>query len=201
MWEVLCGTLEEVRDLRLEDLGRERSHKRRDPAVGAGDHDRLSGTQLFRAAFAARRDPWRLAMVNVECDFAIPGEPRETDVALVAWAEGLTAIIHGDPAAGEVFGPGDGTFGDHSLGRLLRPQPLEGLVPPPWPAHFQVPGDVLGADEAMFLVPELVTIGADRYEAGFDAAAGVLTSWTALVDDEVATRFRLGAADRLWSSG
>ena len=198
MWEVLCGTLEVVRDLQLEDLGRKRFHARRDPDFRPEGHVELSGRQLFRVAFAVRRVPWRLAMIEVETDHAIPGMPREDDVALVAWVDGLTTIVRGAPPFAELLGPDDGTRGDNSLGSLLQPEPLGVVVPPPWAPHFAVAGRTLETDEAMVAVPGLVTIGSDRYEAEFDADLGILTSWAAYVDDDVATRFRLHAVPPLW---
>jgi hypothetical protein len=200
MWEVLCGSLEVVRDLQLEDLGRKRFHARRNPDVRSEGCVGLSGRQLFRVAFAVRRAPWRLAMIEVETDYAIPGMPSEDDVVLVAWVEGLTTIIRGDPAATEVLGSDVGTFGDQQIGRLLQPEPLEDLVPPPWPAHFEIAGPTLDADEAMFLVPGLITLAADRYEAEYDRNIGILTCWTAYIDGKVATRFRVKAVGPLWLS-
>jgi hypothetical protein len=81
MWEVLCGTLEVVRDLELEDLGRERFHTRRNPDYSTEGYVRVSGSQLFRVAFAVRRVPWRLAMIEVEADDAIADMPKDNDVA------------------------------------------------------------------------------------------------------------------------
>ncbi len=198
MWEVLCGTLELVRDLGLEDLGRKRFHLRNNPDFKAEGFADLSGRQLFRDAFAALRDPWRLAMIDVETDYAIPDMPRESDIALVAWAEGLTALIRGRPAKGEILGPADATFGDKSLRRLLHPEPLGAVVPPPWAEHLEIAGADLETHDAMFAVPELITIGADGYEGEFDGDLGILTSWTAYIDDRVATRFRLDAYGPLW---
>lgn len=198
MWEVLCGTLEVVRDLRLEDLGRERFHRRRNPEFEPGRYVELSGRQLFRVAFAARRVPWRLAMIKVEADYAISGMPRDDDVALVAWVGGLTAVIQGDPPVAELLGPDDGTFGDHSLGRLLQPEPLERVAPRPWARRLAFGGGTLETDEAMFAVPELITIGCDRYAGEFDRSLGILTSWAAYIDDGVATRFRVKAVAPTW---
>jgi len=200
VWEVLCGTLEVVRDLELEDLGRKRFHTRRNPDFSPEGYVKLSGRQLFRVAFAVRRVPWRLAMIEVETDHAIPGMPRGDDVALVAWVEGLTTIVRGDPPVAELLGPDDGTRGDDSLGRLLQPQPLEVVVHPPWARHFEIAGSTLETDEAMFAVPGLITIGSDRYEAEFDVDLGILTSWVAYIDDGVATRFRVKAIPPLWLS-
>ncbi len=200
MWEVLCGTLEVVRDLELEDLGRTRFHTRRTPDFSPEGNVKLSGRQLFRVAFAVRRVPWRLAMIEVETDYAIPGMPSEDDVALVAWVEGLTTIIREDPPIAELLGPDDGTRGDNSLGRLLQPEPLEVAVHPPWARQFEIAGSTLETDEAMFAVPGLMTIGSDRYEAEFDEDLGILTSWAAYIDDGVATRFRVKAVSPLWLS-
>lgn len=200
MWEVLCGTLEVVRDLKLEDLGRKRFHTRRNPDFSPEGYVELSGRQLFRVAFAVRRVPWRLAMIEVETDYAISDMPREDDVAIVAWVEGLTTIIRGDPSVAELLGPDDGTRGDNSLGSLLQPAPLKAVVHPPWAEQFAIAGSTLETDEAMFAVPGLVTIGSDRYEAEFDADLGILTSWAAYVDDGVATRFRVHAVPPLWLS-
>lgn len=200
MWEVLSGTFEVVRDLELEDLGRKRFHARRNPDFGPEGYVKLSGRQLFRVAFAVRRVPWRLAMIEVETDYAIPGMPREDDVALVAWVEGLTTIIRGDPPIAELLGPDDGTRGDNSLDRLLQPEPLEVVVQPPWTGHLEIAGSTLETDEAMFAVPGLITIGSDHYEAEFDRDLGILTSWAAYIDDGVATRFRVKAVSPLWLS-
>lgn len=106
----------------------------------------------------------------------------------------------GDPPAAELLGPDDGTRGDNSLGRLLEPEPLEVVVHPPWDRHFEFAGSTLETDEAMSAVPELITIGSDRYEAEFDGDLGILTSWAAYVDDEVATRFRVKAVSPPWQS-
>lgn len=200
MWEVLSGTLEVVRDLKLENLGRRRFHGRRNPDFKPVGSVELSGRQLFRVAFAARRAPRRLAMIEVETDFAVPGMPREDDVALVAWVAGLTTIIRGGPPVAELLGPDDGTRGDNSLGRLLEPEPLEVVVHPPWARHLEIAGSTLETGEAMFAVPELITIGSDRYEAEFDGDLGILTSWAAYIDDDVATRFRVKAVSPLWLS-
>jgi hypothetical protein len=40
----------------------------------------------------------------------------------------------------------------------------------------------------------------DRYEAEFDGDLGILTTWTAYIDDGVATRFRVKAVSPLWLS-
>ena len=200
MWEVLCGTLEVVRDLELEDLGRERFHTKRNPDFSPEDYVTLSGRQLFRVAFAVRRVPWRLAMIEIETDYAIPNMPREDDVALVAWVEGLTTIIRGDPPVAELLGPEDGTRGDNSLGRLLQPEPLEVVVHPPWTRQFEIAGHTLETDDAMFAVPGLITIGSDRYKAEFDENLGILTAWDAYIDDGVATHFGVQAVSPLWVS-
>ncbi len=122
-----------MRDVELEDLDRKRFPGRRNPDFDPVSYVNLSGRQLFRVAFAIRRVPWRLAIVEVETDFAIPGMPREDDVALVAWVGGLTTIIREDPPSAEVLGPDDGTRGDNSPGRLLQPEPLEAVAPRPGP--------------------------------------------------------------------
>lgn len=82
MWDVLSGTLEVVRDLKLEDLGRKRFHVRRNPSFSPQGYVEISGRQLFRVAFAARRIPWRLAVIKVQTDYAIPDAPRDDDVAI-----------------------------------------------------------------------------------------------------------------------
>ena len=200
MWDVLSGTLEVVRDLKLEDLGRKRFHVRRNPSFSPQGYVEISGRQLFRVAFAARRIPWRLAVIKVQTDYAIPDAPRDDDVAMIAWVAGLTTVVRGDPPVAESLGPDDGTVGDNSLGRLLQPEPLDAVVPPPWARHFEIGGTALETDAAMFAVPELITLGSDRYEAEFDGDLAILTSWTAYIDGGVATRFAVKAVSPLWSS-
>ena len=200
MWEVLCGTLEVVRDLELEDLGRERFHTRRNPDHSTEGYVRVSGGQLFRVALAVRRVPWRLAMIEVEADDAVADMPNDNVVALVAWVEGRTTIVRGDPPVAELLGPDDGTRGDNSLGRLLQPEPLKVVVDPPWARHFQIAGSTLETDDAMFAVPGLISIGSERYEAEFDHELGILTSSVAYIDNDVATRFRVKAVSPIWLS-
>ena len=76
--------------------------------------------------------------------------------------------------------------GDLGAHRLLFPNPLSQLVPAPWPAQFTVAGDLL--TDNMRLLPELVSLGVDHFDATYDADLHLLTSWTAVINGEPAAR-------------
>lgn len=191
MWDVLTGTLEEIRDETLLDAGRDLYGRRGSPDLGLWKPPASSPSKTTgRVAFVAQREPWRLAVVDV-------GD--SDDPLAVLWQGGVTSLIRGDPAQAEVLGP-QMSHGDWSLSRLLLPQVLEELIPTPWPDHLVVPGRVLEAsceEEGFLGAPEIV-LGAERYEAEFDNVLGIFTSWSAYINQGKALQFRLCAYLPLW---
>jgi hypothetical protein len=176
-WQVLTGVIEWWSDEGLRDIGRLRYHRSRQ-SVRERDGVPRGTVDTSRAAFVAKRSPWRIAQVAL-------GLPNETSPDVVAWADEATAVLTGSPASQHLVPPNE-SWGDHGLRRMLNPTPLETLVAKPWPATFRVEGHLLERD--MSLLPELVSLATDYYEATYDAELDVLTSWTSFIDGESAHR-------------
>lgn len=136
----------------------------------------------MRALFVARREPWRLSELSLE--------RREDDVvpAVAAWADAATAVLIGHPARQQVVGPRQ-SWGTLGAKHLLVPDVLAKVVQQPWPERFELDGRALEQD--LELVPELVTLGCDRYVAAYDGQVGVITDWTAFIGGAVAQRIQL----------
>lgn len=183
-WTVVAGIIEWWADEGLRDIGRGRfAAARGRSAVGEATP---AGTDVDAAAraFVAGREPWRLSQIALTA-------PEGDDVAaVVAWAGDATAVLAGDPPAQRVVGPNE-SWGDLGLRALLEPAALEELVPPPWAERFAVPAELVERDLA--LLPQLVSLGADRYDVAYDGDLGVVRSWAAVIDGAVAQRILLRA--------
>lgn len=180
-WSVLTGVVEWLADEGLRDLGRRRFHERQ--GRHRSDRDLLPRATIDQetAAFIARRTPWRLALLAT--DTTTPSRPE-----VVAWADDATVVLNGRPASGRVLTPKE-SWGDMGARRLLCPDPLEQLIPRPWSPQFSLAGEVLEADTSV--LPEFVTLASDHYEITDDPDLDVLTSWTAIIDGEMAARQQL----------
>ena len=192
-WEVLTGVVEWWADEGLRDVGRGRFHAARVPpqiVVKPGDDERLSGDatvretpiHLARAVFAARRVPWRLTQISL-------GSPEDDPGPVVAsWADDATAVLKGSPAGQHWVEP-NVTWGDLGLRRMLEPAALATLVARPWRARFRVAGHLVEGD--ISVVPEFVSLASDHYDVTHDGRLDILTSWTAVIDGQVAQRISL----------
>lgn len=179
-WQLLAGQFEWWADEALRNLGRRRYYAARGRVVAEEERGPALAMEVRPVAFVAQRSPWRLARIALQ--------PQPDEAAIVAWADDATAVLAGSPATLRVLGPNE-TWGDLGLRRMLDPERLEALVPQPWSATFRVDGALVDGD--LSVVPELVSLSADHYEAAYDAALGVLTRWTAVIDGEVAARHEL----------
>ncbi len=179
-WQALTGVFEWRVDEGLRDVGRRRFHEAggRPDLVRRGAVQRKALLLAVRWVFVARRHPWRLAVVNLRDQDT--GSP-----AVTAWADDVTAVLKGVPAAQHVVGPNQ-SWGNLGLRRMLEPESLTTFVPPPWPPSFRIRGDLLEDDSSA--APEFTSLAVDHYEAGFDPALGVVTAWTAFIDGAVALR-------------
>ena len=175
-WRALTGVCEWWSDENIRDVGRARFHQERGSTVSSA-HTPLGTIDCSRVAFAAQRDPWRLAQVHVG------GHDGRT--AVVAWADEASAVLGGSPSDVRVIGPNE-SYGDLGLRRMLHPKPLEALVPKPWSPQLRIEGRLLEDD--MFALPEFVSLAADFYEVAYDAGLEVLTAWTAYIDGAAANR-------------
>jgi hypothetical protein len=77
---------------------------------------------------------------------------------------------------------------------MADPSPLAAIIDLPSTGRFRVPGPPVEAD--LFLVPGLVTLSADYYEAERHEELGVLTSRKAIIRGVVAAEMTL---DPTWS--
>lgn len=185
-WTALTGVVECWSDEGLRELGRRRFQERRGRPLTGGALLPRGSIEQHTAAFVARRNPWRLALVTI----AATGS--EADV--VAWADDATVVLHGDPASGRVLTQNE-SWGDLGARRLLCPDPLEQFIARPWPLRFNLDGNTVEAN--MGVLPEFVTMATDHYEITYNAELDVLTSWTAFIDDEVAARQELRQVTRV----
>jgi hypothetical protein len=175
LWHVLTGVCEWWADEGIRDVGRARFHQARRPELSSGKGT-PRGTTDCRVAFVVRRDPFRLAQVDLAGRDACP---------LVAWADNATVVLDGSPAKARVIGP-KGSYGDLGLRRMLHPAPLETIVPKPWPSQLHIEGHLIEADMSVRVPP--VSLGADFYEVTYDEDRDVLTAWTAYIDGAAACR-------------
>ena len=179
-WQVLAGQFEWWADEARRDLGRRRYHAARGRVFAEEEPGETLAVDTRRVAFIVQRSPWRLGQIALGPEF--------NEAAIVAWADDATAVLAGSPATLRVLGPNE-TWGDLGLRRMLEPARLEAHVPRPWAATFRVDGALVDGD--LSAVPELVSLSTDHYEAAYDAALGVLTQWTAVIDGEVVARHEL----------
>jgi hypothetical protein len=180
-WQILSGVVDWWAEEGLREVGR----GRRAPKAGTSPHARriARGTlSVARAAFIAQREPWRLT------ELTMLDVLESTAPAIVSWADAATAVLRGNPAEQHVVAPNE-SWGDLGVGIMLKPDALHQLVPAPWPERFAVDGPLLEQDPT--LLPELLSWSTDRYEVQFDPNREILTSWTAVIDNEVAQRITL----------
>lgn len=122
-----------------------------------------------RWAFAAAGGPpLRLSVVSLLSD--------PSSALMCSWAGEISTVVSGDPPAPRILGERE-EVGKLGLAGMLAPSPLCALIPEPWPHNFNVDGSLVAADPLK--VPDLQCKGAERYIASYDAAADVITSWTA----------------------
>jgi hypothetical protein len=176
LWHVLTGVCEWWADEGIRDVGRARFHQARRPELSSAKGTPLDTISCRRVVFVARRDPWRLAQVDVAGRDAC---------RLVAWADNATAVLDGSPAKAQVLGR-KVSYGDLGLRRMLHPAPLEAIVPKPWSSQLCIEGQLLERD--MSVLPEFVSLGADFYEVAYDEDLDVLTAWTAYIEGAAASR-------------
>jgi hypothetical protein len=177
-WQVLAGVVELWADEGLCEVGRQRGHQARDKRLRSREilPGRIKST---RAAFVARRTPWRMAQLSLD-------EPEsELSVAVAAWADDATAVLRGNPAMHYAMGPNQ-TWGDSGLRSMLEPSTMEEVVSTPWSARFRLDGGLL--EQSTHLVPELVVLGADHYDVIYDRELRLITRWEAIIDDHSARR-------------
>jgi hypothetical protein len=178
-WCVLTGLCEWWADEGIRDIGRARFHRARG-AQGSGAPRPPGTVDRSRVAFVARRDPWRLAQLQIG--------PSAAGPTVVAWADEATVLLSGSPAEARILGPRQ-SYGDLALRRMLHPAPLETLVPRPWSSRLRIDGELLERDHSV--LPELLSLAADFYRSTYDADLDVLTGWTAYIDGEAANRILL----------
>jgi hypothetical protein len=180
-WQILSGVVDWWAEEGLREVGR----SWRALEAGRSPHaQRIArGTlSIARAAFIAQREPWRLTEVT------LLEVPESTAPVIASWADEATAVLRGEPAE-QHFVAANESWGDLCVGVMLKPDALRQLVPEPWPERFVVDGPLLERDPT--LLPELLCWSTDRYEVEFDPSREILTSWTAIIDDEVAQRITL----------
>ena len=184
-WTVVAGIIEWWADEGLRDVGRRRFAAARGKRTAAEATPAGTDVDAATRAFVARREPWRLSQIELTAP-----EGDDVAAAVVAWAGDATAVLAGDPPAQRVVGPNE-SWGDLGLRVLLEPAALEELVPLPWAERFAVPAGLLERD--LTLLPQLVSLGTDRYDVVYDGDLGVVTSWAAVIDGAVAQRISLRA--------
>jgi hypothetical protein len=176
-WEVLTGVVEWWADEGLRDVGRRRFRE-----VGGNPSSRaaisLGTIDRVRAAFIARRSPWRLS--EVALDYA-----DEMTPAIASWADHATAVLNGSPVQQHVVGPHE-SWGDFGVRQMLCPAALEAIVPMPWPGQFQIPGGAIGPD--ISTLAALVSLGTSYYDVRFDSDLEIISAWTAVIDGDAAQR-------------
>ena len=131
--------------------------------------------------FVAFASPWRAAMVSLD------GRTGNDLPAIVAWADGAATALKGSPAE---LASTDGSWGDLGLRRMLDPwwirtlSDLEG-------GTVVVESECHG--QLVDVAPEMVSLGAVRYEADYDDDKNVILEWRALIDGRVAQRTTLSS--------
>jgi hypothetical protein len=116
-------------------------------------------TVVERKLFSFIASPWRFAYVNMIVD---------EDHPVGACADDLT------PESRDHLG----------IRAMLDPSSLSTIIDLPSAGRFRVPGPPV--EEVLFLVPGLVTLSADHYEAERHEELGILTSWRAVIRGVVA---------------
>jgi len=160
-WSALSGVFTVRLDESLCEIGRTIYHGG-EPAEGLGGEGL---TVVTRFLLLVATTPWRLAWVNLlDGDDYIPAG----------------ASIDQPTSNGEDF---------LEVRPLLDPSPLKQLVDLPAAGRFRVPGPPV--EEDLFLVPGLVALSADYYEAERDEELGILTSWRAVIRGAVAKEMTL----------
>ena len=185
-WQALTGVVEWWADEGLRDIGRMRFHRDKGHNLRDGPPEPRGTIALERHAFVARRSPWRLAQVSLEEDY--PYGHEETSCPVVAWADDAVVALRGQPATQVQLRPNE-TLGDNGLRSMLEPEPLEEVLPRPWPTEIQLGGNVLEPD--LVILPAFISLGADHYEATYEPDLDVLTSWNAYMDGGLAQRIAL----------
>jgi hypothetical protein len=184
-WSVLSGVIEQYFDQQLLDLGRNRHWL----AVGKGDESYElidPDVATVRMAFLAHRNPWRLALINLDGG----GWPPIIGWAGEAWA-GLDAYSLAPIGDAPAPGRNATTHGDLCVRTLLVPDWL----------HFAIDGPIASneleltslqllaaAQEQGSTAGCLSSLGTDRYQVNYDPTLDVITSWTSTVDGELARR-------------
>jgi hypothetical protein len=174
-WQLLAGIIEYWADEGLRHIGRLRANGSTEPsAIPIGTIDEQ------HAAFVAQREPWRASQITLITN--------GTGAVIASWAGDATAVIDGVPAKQYVVASNE-SWGDLGLRVMLNPAALERLTPKPWPDSFRISGGLLKND--MQTAPDLYSASASRYEVKYDALLDVVTQWTAIIDESVASRLSL----------
>lgn len=195
MWSTLAGRLDCEVDEALLDLARHRFH-------AARDRDAVQYTPLapqrtrLSCGFVAHREPWRLATISL-------GDGDGGWLSdVVAWSGRGWATLGGDPLVvrGDTRDPyRDGTaHGDCGLTAMLNPDWLGALIGAPLSDRVEVtPRRMLQLNEReeWWYAASLIAIGIDRQIFTYRQNTEVLTSMTALVDDQVAWSIRLSSVE------
>jgi hypothetical protein len=120
-----------------------------------------SPSVVVRYLFGVLANPWRLAFVNLLID------NDDTHPAFASTDESVRD--------------------DWQVQALLDPSPLTEVVDLPEAGTFRIPGPSVEADLA--LVPALVVLSSDYYEAEMNQDLGILTSWRAFIRGRLAVEF------------
>jgi hypothetical protein len=118
--------------------------------------------------------------------------------AVAGWSDGAWVALEGDPltVAGETHDPGrDGTYHDDlGIRAFLDTGWLKLVVEGQLGTRLEIPPDGM-VDLHERMDPEdfafalaLVSLGVDRYEVSYLPDSGIIESWTAYVDGQVARR-------------
>lgn len=174
MWETIVGTFEFAEDQGLTDVGRSRFHKSHgsqlDPGLFARESSGLN--EEVNWAFVARRHPWSLIVVNLPTTTESVGE-------IIAWTGERTAVIN-ETLDITVFGP------KHERGALGLAQMLNPLL---FANMEQFSPQISGTmfDDDLSIAPDLTVLGSDLYEIILNPELHIITSWTALISENIAS--------------
>jgi len=157
-WTAMSGVLTWRADEALLEAGRGIYH-------GTEDREprtRASELTVVRhRVFGAYARPWRCAWVNLLDD-------------------------GGGPVGAEADELDAGTRDYLDIRGMLDPSPLSEVVELPGDGTFRVPGS--SVEEDLTLLPGLVALGSDYYEAELRQELGIIVSWTAVIGGAVASQ-------------
>lgn len=177
MWKWIAGIFTFSEDLSVSDEGRRRYQSENGHPGSESQEVYNPGLETVVAwSFIARRVPWCLSVQSLRDD--------ESNVLSISWGDFSTVVLGPTERASRFMGPNE-QQGDVGLSTMLRPDAL--LQIRPLARTFSLTEKEVGLNK----LPALVTLSTTTYEAEMSDELGVLLSWTAVIDGQVAVERRI----------